>query len=150
MADETITNPDSTQSTDTKQTNPSQERIRELSDKVELTAKERDEAKSLNETVTRERDFFKGFSEVVATHQAAKDHQEEIKEKVLKGYTVEDATLAVLGKAGKLGQVQTQTTVETPAGGSAATNVTQNTQKTPSEMTQAERRAILEKELLMS
>jgi hypothetical protein len=123
-----------------------QERIKQLSDKVELTSKERDELKTLNETTTRERDFYKGYSEIIATQPHAKDHQEEIKEKVLKGYSVQDATFAVLGAAGKLGG--TPAPAPQVAGGSAATAMPQGGEKSPAEMSQAERRAQLEKDLL--
>jgi hypothetical protein len=126
--------------------NRSQERIKQLSEKVELTAKERDELKVLNETTTRERDFYKGYSEIVATHPNAKDHQDEIKEKVLKGYSVQDATFAVLGAAGKLGNQPTPT--PQVAGGSAATAMPQGGQKEIKDMSQAERREQLAKDLL--
>src|SRR3990167_3672891 len=100
MADETIIEP--TPPAEHKESR-SEERIKQLSDKVELTAKERDEFKTANEQATRERDFYKGYADIVVTQPAAKDHQDEIKEKVLKGYSVQDATYAVLGAAGKLG-----------------------------------------------
>lgn len=145
MADEPINqNPTETQ----PETSRSQERIQQLSEKVELTSKERDELKALNEATTRERDFYKGFSEVVTTHAAAKDHQDEIKEKVLKGYSVQDATFAVLGAAGKLGQAQAQAQRPQVAGGSSDTAIQGNQQKEVKDMTQQERRAQLEKDLI--
>lgn len=126
-----------------------QERITELSEKVSLTAKERDEKTQLLSQVEKERDFYKGFSEVVASNPAAKDHQNDILEKVKAGYTVEDATFAVLGKAGKLGsQTTPPPPPQNPAGGSASTAMPQGGDKPISEMTQAERRAQLEKDLL--
>lgn len=128
-----------------KELTRAEERIKTLSDKVELTSKERDEMKSLNETTTRERDFYKGYAEIVSTQPNAKDHQDEIKEKVLKGYSVQDATYAVLGAVGKLGQ-----SVQTPqvAGGSASTAMPQGGQKEVKDMTLAEKRAQLSKDLL--
>lgn len=128
-----------------KESSRAEERIKQLSDKVELTAKERDEFKTLNETTTRERDFYKDFSEVVGSHPTAKNHQDEIKDKVLKGYSVQDATFAVLGAAGELGGEAKTATTPQVAGGSAATAMPQGGEKSPSEMTQAERRAQLEK-----
>ncbi len=62
------------------------------------------------------------------------------------GYTVEDATYAVLGKAGKLGGAKPLTPTN-PAGGSAATTVPTGT-KSVAEMSQAERRAQLEKDIV--
>lgn len=130
----------------------SQKRIKQLSDKVETTAKERDE----RDTLIKERDtkiaelekenaFSSGFGDMLGTHSAAKDHKDEIKAKVLSGYSVEDATLAVLAKAGKLGAVASSPQV---AGGSAATAMPQGGQKSPQEMTQTERRAQLEKDMI--
>ena len=62
------------------------------------------------------------------------------------GYTVEDATFAVLGKAGKLGQPQP--VVDSPIGGSAAVNQPINgASKKVSEMSRDEKRnALLEAE----
>jgi hypothetical protein len=129
--------------------NRAQERITELSGKLELTAKERDEKGKLLDEVQRERDFYQGFSDVLSTTPAAKDHKEDILAKVKGGYTVEDATFAVLGKAGKLGGVKAPDPVM-PAGGSAAIAPPQGGEKPISEMTQAERRAKLEKEITWS
>ena len=143
MADEPTNEIIQTQPVATPEVPRSQERIKELSDKVELTAKERDEMKTLNETTTRERDFYKGFSDIVSTQPAAKEHQEEILEKVQKGYSVQDATYAVLGAAGKLGGAPAPQV----AGGSADTTITQGGNKTIAEMTQAERREQLAKEI---
>ena len=127
----------------------SQQRIKQLSDKVESTAKERDESKTLREQdqkkiaeLERENAFNSGFAEVLGTHIAAKDHKDAIKEKVMAGYSVEDATFAVLGKAGLLGQTPIQV-----AGGSATTTP-QSTQKEVKDMNQAERREVLSKELI--
>src|SRR3990167_1056529 len=88
-----------------------QKRITQLSEKVRLTSEERDEKEKLLKAETeksagleKERNFYQGFSDIVSTNPAAKDHRDEILSKVKGGYTVEDATFAVLGKAGKLGQ----------------------------------------------
>lgn len=127
-----------------KEASRAEDRIKQLSEKVELTSKERDEMKTLNESTTRERDFYKGYADIVTTHPNAKDHQEEIKEKVLKGYSVQDATFAVLGAAGKLGGAPAP--APQVAGGSAATAMPQGGEKSPQEMTQAERREQLAKD----
>lgn len=128
-------------------------RIKQLSEKVRLTSEERDEKdKLLKEsgekiaTLERENSFNSGFADMLGTYTAAKDHREDIKAKVLSGYTVEDATLAVLGKAGKLTGVTI--TPQSPAGGSATTTVTSTQDKEVKDMSQAERRAQLAKELV--
>lgn len=130
------------------QPSESETRINQLSKKVSLTVEERDAAKAEAETAQaakaeaeRERDFYAGFSDVVATNPQAKEHKDDILAKVKTGYTVEDATYAVLGKAGKLG-VPTETVQV--AGGSATTNPTAGTEtKTIQEMSLAEKRAAL-------
>lgn len=127
-------------------------RIKDLSGKVKKASEERDLAKTAAETAAaekaeaiKERDFYASFSDVVSTHPAAKEHKEEILAKVKAGYDVEDATVSVLNKAGKL--VPKPVEKESPAGGSAATAITNAPNKTYKEMTQAEKKAaILEAE----
>lgn len=134
--------------------NRSQERIQQLSEKVELTAKERDEMKGLvgerDKTIAelqKENTFNSGFSDMLGTYSAAKDHKDEIKTKVLAGYSVEDATLAVLGKAGKLGSQAAPASTPQIAGGSAVTNP-QSGHKETKDMTLAEKREALSKEIV--
>lgn len=147
MAEETIITPQ----VQPVELSRAEERIKQLSDKVELTAKERDEKEALIKDkdakislLEKENTFNSGFADMLGTYSAAKDHKDEIKAKVVAGYTVEDATLAVLGKAGKLGAVAPTPQV---AGGSATTTVTQDSNKSPKDMTQAERREQLSKDL---
>lgn len=142
MADEPINTPTPTP----EPINRVEERITDLSLKVKETASERDAEKAAREAAERERDFFKGYSDVVATNPAAKDHMDEIKTKVMGGYTVEDATFAVLGKAGKIG-VQTPAPAS-PAGGSAANAITGSVEKPVGEMTLSEKRAKLAEEII--
>ena len=104
-----------------------EKRIKDLSEKVRLTSEERDEQKRLLgerdvkiAELERENSFNSGFADVLANHSAAKDHKDDIKAKVLAGYSIEDAAFAVLGKAGKLGQ-PTPPPKDNPAGGSATT-----------------------------
>lgn len=151
MADEPITQP----APNPVELTRAEERIRQLSEKVELTSKERDEKDKLIQerdekiaTLEKENTFNSGFVDVLASHSAAKDHKDEIKAKVMAGYSVEDATYAVLGKAGKLGA-----TLETPtqvAGGPSAVNTPQTGEKSVADMTQAERREALAKQLIWS
>lgn len=139
MADETLITPPS----------PAEERIKDLSDKVKNASTERDAEKARADSeaakaaeVTRERDFYAAFSDTVTTHPAAKDHKDEIKAKVMAGYSTQDATFAVLGAAGKLGQPQVES--RPIAGGSASISLPQNGgSKTVGEMTRDEKRAAL-------
>lgn len=123
-------------------------RFQTLSDKVKLTAQEKEEAlakvKSEEEARTnaeKERDFYKGFSTHASKYPSANDHQDKIWDKVKAGYDIEDAMVSVLNKEGKL-------TAPAPAkptnieGGSAPTQMIGD--KDPSQMTTAEKFAALQ------
>lgn len=129
--------------------NKVEKRIKSLSEKVKLTSEERDELKGLNDSLTaekhtlsKERDFYKGFNQVSTKYPAASEYQDKILEKVNAGYDVEDATVAILNKEGKLNPVIPVAEKPTVAGGSATTTIKGNA-KTPEEMTQDEREAAL-------
>ncbi len=137
------------------QPSESEKRIRQLSGKVKEEADAKDAAlkeKAAAEAKAAEAEkkaaFAEGFADIVSTNPAAKDFKADIQAKVLSGYSVEDATFAVLGKAGKLGNQSTETkkTDETasPAGGSASYAPPQGGSKPIKEMTQAERLAALQ------
>lgn len=124
-------------------------RINELTKKVKLTDEERAEKQHLLEerdvelgTVSKERDFFKEFSGNITKYPQATEYQDAIKDKVMLGYTVEDATVAVLAKEGKLTMETPLAPKENPAGGSAITNIGGG-EKTISEMTRDEKRDAL-------
>lgn len=130
--------------------NKTEQRITDLSSKVKTIAGERDtanakvaEAEAARLTVEKERDFYSGFSDTVSKYPNASEHKDAIKEKVLAGYSVEDATVSVLNKEGKL-TPRVEVVPQVPAGGGSAINQpTNGAQKQVSEMTQAERRAAL-------
>ena len=132
------------QTTPPEKSSRSEERIVELSDKVKTEAEARATAEAAKAEADKRAEFAEGFVEVLSTNPAAKDHKEEIKEKVLKGYSMEDATFAGLGKAGKLGAQAPKPQV---AGGSAATQPTSG-QKEVKDMTLAEKREALAKEIV--
>ena len=95
--------------TDIEKENKIEKRIKDLSEKVRLTSEERDEkdklVKDRDEKIVgleKERDFFSSFGDSVAKYPQASEFKDAIKEKVLHGYTVEDATISVLAKEGKL------------------------------------------------
>lgn len=130
--------------------NKVEKRIKSLSEKVKLTSGERDELKKLNETlatdkdsISKERDFYKGFNQVSAKYPGANEYQDKILEKVNAGYDVEDATISILAKEGKYTPTAPKVETENVAGGSAATTMTGNDAKTPQEMSQDERSAAL-------
>lgn len=134
--------------------NKVEKRIKDLSEKVKLTSEERDEKEKLlkesSEKIAgleKERDFFSSFGDSVSKYPQASAFKDAIKEKVLHGYTVEDATIAVLAKEGKLtGESSTNVAPvkrENPAGGSAINQPMSGGQKPLSEMTREEKRAAL-------
>lgn len=132
------------------QPSESEKRINQLSGTVKTVSDERDQERANREAAEakvaeaeRERDFYAGFSDVVATNPEAKDHKDDILTKVKSGYTVQDATYAVLGAAGKLNQTLQTVEVESPAGGSATVTIPQGGVKSVGDMTQEERRAAL-------
>lgn len=132
-----------------EQPSESEKRIKTLSGKVKETAEERDELKRLGvekdekiSSLEKENTFNSGFSDIVSANPSAKDFKDDIKSKVMTGMSMEDATFAVLGKAGKLGAPQGE--IISAAGGSASTGIIQPQQdKSIGEMTQAERREAL-------
>lgn len=128
-------------------------RLKDLSEKVRLTAEERDEKEKLLqeqkaqlEAEKQEKEFYKNFNTLASKYPGAAEYQEQILEKTKTGYDPEDAAVAILNKEGKLpGMTQAPITPpENPAGGSAATALPAG-EKSASEMTQEERRAELAK-----
>jgi len=116
----------------------SDNRFKDLSEKVEMTAKERDEAKAAAEAAQKEVEFYKDFSKL--KYQDAADYQDKIKEKVMAGYDMEDAAISVLARAGKLTPPPQRSS---PAGGSASTAIKSGDEKPIGEMTRAEKREAL-------
>lgn len=130
--------------------NKIQERIVDLSHKVKTAAEERDlaakkaeEAEQARLATEKERDFYKDFSQVAGKYQGASEFQEDILTKVKGGYTVEDATVAVLNARGKLIPEAKPQEREQVAGGSSPTSMTMTGEKPLADMTQAEKRAAL-------
>lgn len=133
--------------------NKVERRIKDLSEKVKLTAEERDEkAKLLLEqeakiaTIEKERDFYSSFADSTSKYPAASEHRDAIRDKVLAGYDVEDAVVAVLAKEGKLtteNRVPEVVVNESPAGGSATNTIQGGGEKTLGEMSRDEKRAEL-------
>lgn len=146
MADEIITS--EPQADAPKEPSRIEERITQLSDKTRIAEEARIVAEAKAAEAEKKAAFSEGYADFLSQNPAAKDFKQQIQEKFMSGMPVEDAAYAVLGKAGKLGgSPKAESTI--PAGGSAATTLT-DTVKTPSEMTTAEKREALSKELLWS
>lgn len=143
MSDEIINNEDE-QEVEVEKTEAkpprAENRFKDLSEKVELTAKERDEANAKAEAAQKEVEFYKGFSKISSKYQDAGEYQDKIREKVLAGYDMEDAAISILAKAGKLNSVAPVAQRGSPAGGSASTAISSGDDKPVNEMTKAEKR----------
>lgn len=128
-------------------THPIDKRINTALSQRDQAQRERDEAiKAQQERdakiaeQNKELEFFKGFSKVSGKYAGSGDYQDAIREKVMAGYDVEDATVAVLIKEGKYtAPAAPMTPMESPAGGSAVNTPSVGADKPISEMTQAER-----------
>lgn len=122
--------------------NRDDKRLESLSSKVKETAQERDAATAAQAAAEKERDFYKGFSTIATKYQAAAEFQDKILEKVNAGYDIEDATVSVLNKEGKL-SAPPAAAPGPAAGGSAMVNIPDGGTKSLADMTQADRRAAL-------
>lgn len=132
--------------------NAVEERMKNLSKaRLDAEAKSTEEARLRQESDARataaekERDFFKGFSTQTSKYPGAAEYQDKILEKVNLGYDMEDATVSVLAKEGKLGTVQAPIQRQSPAGGSASNQIQTGGSKSIAEMSREEKRqAVLE------
>ena len=123
-------------------------RIESLSSKVKETSTERDAANAKAETeaasrlvAEKERDFYASFSDTVTKFPAASEFKDKIREKVMAGYSAEDATVSVLNAEGKLTPAAPVIEVAPPAGGGSAVNQLPSTgTKSVSEMSREEKR----------
>ena len=111
---------------DVQKPHPVDKRIIKLNEKVRTVEEESAEKDRLlvqeraeKESLQKERDFLSSFGDTLGKYPNAASHRDEIKEKVLKGYSVEDATISTLAVKGEL--TPKIAIVDNPAGGSAAT-----------------------------
>lgn len=117
-------------------------RFKDLSDKYAKEAEARKAEAEARAKAEREVEFYRGFTPLTSKYQSAGEFQDKIKDKVMAGYDVEDATIAVLAKEGKYGMQVAPEPVrskESPTGGSATTTI-RRSEKTMDEMTTAEKR----------
>jgi hypothetical protein len=141
---------------DTTEINRTQERIIKLNSEAK-EAKEaaaaaqagQEAAEAAKAAAEKERDFYASFTESAVKFPGATEYKDKIKEKVMAGYSTEDATVAVLNSEGKLTQSTPAPAPQQPAaGGSAVNNLPAGgTTKSLSEMTRDEKRqALIESE----
>lgn len=125
--------------------NAVEERVRKaISDKKEAEARAEESEKKQAESdakliqMEKETAFLNSFSEVTTKFPTASEFKDKIKEKVMtSGYSVDDATVAVLHAEGKLSSTPVQQGNVT--GGSAPNQITNQGQKPLSELKSSER-----------
>lgn len=128
----------------------SEKRIKTLAEKVRTEAEakekalqEKADADLRTQAAEKERDFYQSFSDSTAKYPNASEYKDDIKEKVLSGYSVEDATVSVLAKEGKL--TAPVAPRETIAGGSAPNAISSDGPKSLNEMSREDKRAELQR-----
>ena len=135
---------------DQPQINKTQERIKSLNSKVGEANRGKEEAEQRAAEATKraekaekKAEFISSFSEVSQKYQGATEYKDQIQEKVDIGYTVEDATVAILNAEGKLLPQEPIFEAPLPAAGGSAPTTLPSQAPTAGEMTQEERRAEL-------
>ena len=130
--------------------NRSEQRIKDLSSKVRNQAQEtatereaRQQAETRAETAEKRAEFLESFAGVAAKFPNASEYKDAIQEKVLSGYSVEDAAVAVLNAEGKLLPQDTQTEPQSEIGGSASLPPLGGAEKPLDGLTSEEKRARL-------
>lgn len=107
--------------------------------KAQEEASARAGAESRASKAEKDLEFYKSFSQISSKFPGAVDHQDQIKERVDRGYDPEDAVIAVLSKEGKLNQTDHPTPQPNVAGGSAQTNLGDGGSKDIRDMNNAEK-----------
>lgn len=126
-------------------------KIKSLSEKFEMSEKEKadlakakEEAEAKANALQKEAEFFKGFNTVSSKYQGATEYQDAIREKVLAGYDIEDATVAILNREGKFTPTAPVEDRQPIGGGSASIGMANNSEKSYGEMNKSELRSALE------
>lgn len=129
-----------------KRLNKAFEKIKTVEEE-KLAAQQKAESEATRATsLQKEVEFLNSFGDQLTKYPEASSFKDQIKEKVLKGYSVEDATISTLASQGKF--APKETVPENVAGGSASVNqpITGGAKKI-AEMTREEKRtALLEAE----
>ena len=133
--------PEITEQPGTGENNRSEQRFKDLSDKYAKADQAREQAEKDKANAQKEVEFYKNFTPLTSKYQAAGELQDKIKEKVMAGYDVEDATVSVLMKEGKFPQAQ-EPRRDSPIGGSATTAL-KSEAKDFGEMNRTEKREAL-------
>lgn len=132
---------------DINKTNAVEERFKNLvgskkeaEAKFEAAEKARLESEARVANLEKEASFLNSFSDVTAKFPTASEYKDKIKEKVMSGYSVDDAAISILVAEGKF--TPPQVPMGTVAGGSAPNQIVQGG-KTVQDMSSADRWAAL-------
>jgi hypothetical protein len=117
------------------------ERIQNLVADKKQAEEAKAKAEEAKAVLEKERDFYASFSDSTSKYPEASQFKDVIKEKVMAGYTVEDATVSVLAREGKFTQHETEK--EIVAGGSSANLPNKGSSKPVSEMSREEKHQAL-------
>lgn len=91
----------------------------EAQQKAEAESKARADAEAKAQEAEKRVEFYKNFSQLSSKHPGAVDYQDQIYDRFSKGLDMEEATLGILAKEGKLGSTPNPQEVIRPEGGSA-------------------------------
>lgn len=120
-------------------------RNKDLSDKLAAEAKKREKIEAESAVNKKEAEFYKNFNPLTSKYQGSAEFQDKIKEKVMAGYDIEDATVAVLNKEGRFNPQGSEAPIqrESPTGGSAVNAIQAQDDKPLDEMSVADKRKLL-------
>ncbi len=119
--------------------NPLEERMRNLVSDKKVAEEKATALENEKVSLAKERDFYASFSDSIAKYPSAPEYKDKIKEKVMSGYSVEDATISILHSEGKLIPTSQPIQRENVSGGSAPNQITNNQEKTVKQMSSPER-----------
>jgi hypothetical protein len=98
------------------------------------------EAEARASAAEKKGEFYSAFSDMTSKYPEASNYKDAIEEKVMAGYTAEDATVSILAKEGKLHNYTPPARMDSPAGGSATTAMRNDSDKSLSEMSREDKR----------
>jgi hypothetical protein len=123
--------------------NPLEERMQKLAADKKLAEEAKAQAEARAQQMEKENSFLNSFSDVIVKFPTATEYKDKIKEKVMGGYSVDDATVSILHAEGKLTPQSPAPDAGMIAGGSASNQFTNNGTKPIADMSREEKWAAL-------
>jgi hypothetical protein len=112
-------------------------RAKEAEEKAQTFEKAKAESDAKIAQMEKETSFLNSFSDVTAKFPMASEYKDKIKEKVMSGYSVDDATVSILVSEGKY--TPPKAPIENVGGGSAPNQIVSQGTKSVAEMSREER-----------